>query len=106
MDAKKTYLIDTEVYSLHYSIGRMETIENVMGCSIADLAGSLREHRLPTIGRVKTLFAYGMMTDGGVYAPIKKALEFADVELQENGYAAMLDAVLEQIAEDCDFLFR
>ena len=52
------------------------------------------------------LFAYGMMTDGGVYAPVKKALEFADAELQENGYAAMLDAVLEQIAEDCDFLFR
>lgn len=106
MDAKKTYLIDTEVYSLHYSIGRMETIENVTGCSVADLSVSLREHRLPTIGRVKTLFAYGMMTDGGGYAPVKKALEFADAELQKNGYATMLDAVLEQIAEDCDFLFR
>ena len=47
-----------------------------------------------------------MMTDGGGYAPVKKALEFADAELQKNGYAAMLDAVLEQIAEDCDFLFR
>ena len=82
----QTYFIKDKEYHLHYTIGT--------------------NGKYPTISELCTLFAYGLSDDRGDYAPIKKALEFAQQQVQDVGYGTLFTATLEQIQEDCGFLFR
>lgn len=99
------YVISDNTYRLHYTIGRIEMIEKAADTSIMSVMGGMGSGKMPSISVLRMLFAYGMMDENGKYAHIKKALDFAEEELKEHGYNAMLTAVLETLQEDCGFLF-
>lgn len=102
----RTYTLNEKEYHLHYSIGRMELVEKVIGNSVTGMMMAMAENRYPSIADLTDLFAYGLLSDNGEYAPVKLAKEFAQQQLQENGYIAVMSVVLEQIQEDCGFLFQ
>ena len=101
-----TYLMGEKTYRLHYSIGRLEMIEKAAGVSAMTMFAKAGNQELPPISLLNMYFAYGLLEDGGVYAPLKAALEFAAQQMEENGYNSIMNAVLEQLQEDCGFLFR
>ena len=102
----QTYFIKDKEYHLHYTIGRMAQLEKILGNAITGVMVSITNGKYPTISELCTLVAYGLSDDRGYYAPIKKALEFAQQQVQDVGYGALFTATLEQIQEDCGFLFR
>ena len=99
------YEINGKNYRLHYSIGRVELMEKSADMSVMTMFAKSSNGELPSISLLKTYFAYGLLDENGVYAPIKNAIEYAEKQLQENGYNFVLQAVLEQLQEDCGFLF-
>lgn len=105
-EKQKTYDLDGNVYHLHYTIGRLEQIEQLTGCSVASIVMDALQKKMPSISLLVQLFAYGMFDDSGAYAPPKKAAEFAGKELENIGYSELFLAVFEQLQEDCGFLFR
>lgn len=103
---EKTYLMGEKTCRLHYSIGRLEMIEKAAGTSAMTMFAKAGSGELPPVSLLNTYFAYGLLEDGGVYAPLKAAREFAVRQMEENGYNSILNAVMEQLQEDCGFLFR
>lgn len=102
-----TYLLDNQEYHLHYSIGRLEKIEQAAGMTAVTLAvDATANGKYPPISVIKHYFAMGLLNQNGVYAPLKKALEFAEKQIQESGYMAVAIAVIETLTEDCGFLFQ
>jgi len=67
---------------------------------------AIANNHYPSISELTTLFSYGLLSENGEYAPLKLAKAFAQQQLQENGYLAMLNDAMEQIQEDCGFLFQ
>ena len=67
---------------------------------------AIANNHYPSISELTTLFSYGLLSENGEYAPLKLAKLFAQQQLQENGYLAMLNDAMEQIQEDCGFLFQ
>lgn len=102
----KEYELNGKIYHLHYSVSRLEQIEKVCGCSVVSVMSNIGNNNLPPISVLKHIFAYGLMEENGVYAPMAAAVQFADEELERSGYITMVNAVMEQIVEDCGFLFR
>lgn len=100
------YTVQGQDYHLHYSIGRIEQIERVIKQAVTGVLVALADQNYPSVATLTTLFAYGLLSEKGEYAPIKTATEYAQQQLQESGYLAMMNAVIEQIQEDCGFLFR
>ena len=102
----KTYELNGKTYHLYYSIGRLEQIEKATGRSAMEMVVALGSMRTPTISEGKNYFAYGLLDEGGVYAPIKAALDFAEKQIETSGYVDIMMQVCEQLQEDCGFLFQ
>ena len=101
------YLLDDQEYHLHYNMGRLEKIEPAAGMTAVTCAVDASANgKYPPISVVKQYFAMGLLNQNGVYAPLKKALEFAEKQIQECGYMPVTLAVLETLTEDCGFLFQ
>ena len=80
-EKQKTYELDGTVYHLHYTIGRLEQIEQATGSSVVSaIYGAVRQQMMP-LSLLLMLFAYGMMSEDGVYAPLKKAAAYAQERL-------------------------
>lgn len=105
-EKQKTYELDGTMYHLHYTIGRLEQIEQATGSSVVSAVyGAVRQQMMP-LSLLLMLFAYGMMSEDGVYAPLKKAAAYAQERLGSDGYSEMFLCVVEQLQEDCGFLFQ
>lgn len=102
----KTFELNGKIYHLHYSIGRLEQIEKVTGRSAMEMVVTLGNMKTPTISEIKNYFAYGLLDEGGVYAPVKAALDFAEEQIKTSGYMGVMMQVYEQLQEDCGFLFQ
>ncbi len=64
----QTYFIKDKEYHLHYTIGRMEQLEKILGNAITGVMVSITNGKYPTISELCTLFAYGLSDDRGDYA--------------------------------------
>lgn len=106
MSERKEFELNGKLYHLHYSIGRLERIEQTAGISALTFAVNLESQKYPTIAVLKQYFAMGLMEDNGVYAPLKAALEFAEKQLEESGYVAIMTETVNALTEDCGFLFQ
>ena len=102
----KTYSIGNDIYTLHYSMGRLEQIEQVTGRAVMSVLVGISKQQMVPISLLKTYFAYGLINSGGVYAPLKTAIEFASQQLEALGYTTLMNRVVEQMLEDCGFLFQ
>ncbi|MDE5754843.1 MAG: hypothetical protein K2H89_09945 [Oscillospiraceae bacterium] len=101
------YLLDDQEYHLHYNLGRLEKIEQAAGMTAVTLAVDASVNgKYPPISVVKHYFAMGLLNQNGVYAPLKKALEFAEKQIQESGYLPVMMDVVNTLSEDCGFLFQ
>ena len=61
-EKQKTYELDGTVYHLHYTIGRLEQIEQATGSSVVSaIYGAVRQQMMP-LSLLLMLFAYGMMS--------------------------------------------
>ena len=59
----QTYFIKDKEYHLHYTIGRMEQLEKILGNAITGVMVSITNGKYPTISELCTLFAC-QMTEG------------------------------------------
>ncbi len=100
------YTIDEKAYKLHYSLKRLETIEGVTGVSPLTIVARAQKQEFPSISAIKNYFAYGLLDNGGVYAQPKKAVAFAEEYIASEGFLVVMTAVVEQLVEDCGFLFQ
>jgi len=100
------YTIDKKTYKLHYSLKRLEVLEGVTGVSPLSIVAGMNEQKFPSISVMKNYFAYALMDEGGVYAPTKKAIAFAEEYIVQEGFMAVMTAAVEQLMEDCPFLFQ
>lgn len=101
-----TYEMNGKTYNLHYNIGRIELIEKAVGRSIFTLAVDCSNNKMPSISEIKTYFAYGLMDEKGIYAPVKKAAEYAEDCMKEKGVMQLFSEIFDKIQEDCGFLFQ
>ena len=53
----QTYFIKDKEYHLHYTIGRMEQLEKILGNAITGVMVSITNGKYPTISELCTLFA-------------------------------------------------
>lgn len=58
-----------------------------------------------SIDELKSLVAYGLQEEGGMFVNPKQGLAMAEGLLEENGYAALCQRVFEALERDCPFLF-
>ena len=70
----KTYTLNEKEYHLHYSIGRMEQIEKILGNSVTGMMMAIANNHYPSISELTTLFSYGLLSENGEYAPLKLCL--------------------------------
>ena len=61
----QTYFIKDKEYHLHYTIGRMEQLEKILGNAITGVMVSITNGKYPTISELCTLFAYGICPAAG-----------------------------------------
>lgn len=102
----KTFEMNEKTYHLHYSIGRLEQIEKATGRSVMEMVIAFGSMKTPTIVEIKNYFAYGLLGEDGVYAPVKAALDFAENLIETSGYMDVMMLVYKQLQEDCGFLFQ
>lgn len=102
----ETYELNGVLYHLHYSIGRLEQIEQKTGASALSMLVSMGKSVLPPICVLKQYFAYGLMNDQGVYAPLLDAEQFALRQMETIGVPGVMERIMNQLQTDCGFLFR
>ena len=102
----ETYELNGVLYQLHYSIGRLEQIEQKTGTSALSMLVSMGKSVLPPICVLKQYFAYGLMNDQGVYAPLLDAEQFALRQMETIGVPGVMERIMNQLHTDCGFLFR
>ena len=96
----ETYELNGVLYQLHYSIGRLEQIEQKTGTSALSMLVNMGKSILPPISVLKQYFAYGLMNDQGIYAPL--ALR----QMETIGVPGVMERIMNQLQTDCGFLFQ
>lgn len=103
----QTYEWNEEMYHLHYTIGRVELIESILGTSVTSIVlDAGQKQKFPQVRQALTLFAYGLMNENGVYMPAKAAMAFAEEQMQKDSFVGLASEALGQLLEDCGFLFQ
>lgn len=102
----ETYELNGVLYHLHYSIGRLEQIEQKTGASALSMLVSIGNSVLPPISVLKQYFAYGLMNDQSVYAPLLDAEKFALRQMETIGVPGVMERIMNQLQTDCGFLFQ
>lgn len=106
VQVREAHEIGGKAYRLRYSIGRLEQIELATGTSAVSMVMGLQTQKFPPISTVRQYFAMGLIDDGGVYAPVKLATDYASTRMEGKGYLDLAMAVMQALAEDCGFLFQ
>ncbi len=98
------YKIDGKQYDYKYTIQRIGMIEQAIGAS---LVGTIAASKgILSLEHLKILFAYGMLSEDGVYVPLKKGMEFAEKLIEKDGLIKLSIEASEALLKDCPFLFQ
>lgn len=90
-------------YELKYNLKRVEMIEDVTG--IPTLATMQRTGM--RISHLKVYLGYGLKEAGSdVFVATKTALDLAEQIVEEMGFVAAMELVIETLQRDCPFFFR
>lgn len=98
-----TFVINKKSYELAYNlkrIGMYEASNPSLMLTFTQNGGML------TIPQMQALIAYGLRYEGGQWINPKTGLEVADTLIEQNGYAPMLNYIVEAVDRDCPFLFK
>lgn len=94
---------DEKDFELKYSANRLELIEKATGQSVMGNLAS--NNAMLSLADTKTFFAYGLRNvETGQYVAPSQGAKYAEEQL-EKGYTSMIEAIVEAIERDCDFLF-
>lgn len=101
------YEINDKTYVLRYSIERLETIEKEAGISAFSFVANTANGNAPSLFSLIYFFSRGLYeAESGTYCPVGAAKRFAEEHMKKNGYARTVAEVIEQLKNDCDFLFQ
>lgn len=90
-------------YELKYNLKRVEMIEDVTG--VPTLATMQRTGM--RISHLKVYLGYGLKEAGSdIFVVAKTALDLAEQIVEEMGFAAAMELVIEALQRDCPFFFR
>lgn len=105
MNEVQTFEVNGKTYEIRYTIAQIKLYEGLHeGRSI--MATFAASGAIPSLQELIDLAACGLMVQGGGFVGIKQAREMTENLLQENGYTALLEAVLTAIERDCGFFFK
>jgi hypothetical protein len=90
-------------YVVQFTTGRIKLYENVNRPLMAVFAmngGTM------SLEELETLVGYGLREEGGNFVNPKKGAKMAEKLIEENGYFAVYEVVINALGRDCDFLFK
>lgn len=97
--------IQDKEYEIIYTLGRIEIIEKNLKDSVIHLM-SAKEFTL-SIAELKTFVGCAVKEVGSeTYMSIRNGLEIAEKLIITNGYAKVMDYVIEALMRDCPFFFQ
>ena len=106
MDEEKkydTFTVDDKSYIIKFNEKRIELYE---ASHKSIMASFYKDGGMLKVGDLKSLVSYGLCLEGGTWVNPKQGLNMASDLLQENGYSALLEAVIDALQRDCGFLFQ
>lgn len=98
------FTVGDESYSVRYNKGRVMLYERAVSHPI--MATFAQDGGTLSLNDLQTLLAFGLCVTGGRFVQPKEAQKMAGRLLENNGYFAVYETVMEALSRDCGFLFR
>ena len=96
--------IEGKEYGLKYNIKRLELIEATVG--VPTMAHLVNNKGFLSLQHLKSYVGMALKEVGeDTFVPSRKGQEYAEALILSEGYETINAAVLEQMMEDCPFLF-
>ena len=92
-------------YELVFNIGRIKLVENQTKTSV--VADIVATNGALSLSSLEAYFGYCLKEAGSNdFVPRKKAVEIAEVLMEEKGYMAVNNMVVTKLTKDVPFLFH
>lgn len=91
-------------FHLHYTMERLKMAERATKRSVMSIFS--QDGGMFSIENLSTYFAYGLCDEKGKYISYVHGVQCAENAMNEFGYGAVSNAVLQQLMRDCGFLFH
>lgn len=94
-----------ENYELKFTLERIELVENYL--KMPTVADIVKTNGALSISALKTYFGYCLKKEGSdTFESRKHGAEICDHLMEEKGYLAVNNMVIEKMAQDIPFLFQ
>ena len=97
------FTVGDKSYVIQFNTGRIKLYENSNRPLMAVFAMNGGTF---SISELETIAAYGLREEGGNYVNPKQGAKMAEKLIEENGYFALYEAVVNVLGRDCNFLFK
>ena len=97
------FTVDGVSYRIEYNTGRIKLYESANRPLMAVFAMNGGTF---TISELETLCAYGLREEGGAFVNPRQGSKMACRLIEENGYFAVYECVVNALGRDCNFLFQ
>lgn len=91
-------------YHLHYSMERLKMAERATKRPVMSIFS--QDGGMLSIEHLSAYFAYGLRNEKGKYISYAHGVQCAENAMNEFGYGAINNAVLQRLMKDCGFLFH
>lgn len=91
-------------YHLHYTMDRLKMAERATKRPVMSIFS--QDGGILSIEHLGAYFAYGLCNEHGKYISYVHGVQCCENAMNEFGYGAVNNAVLQQLMRDCGFLFR
>lgn len=100
MEKNKNYTINSREYYLRYDIEAVSNIERSTGRPVVELIQAV-----PTIDTLRVYLASGMFNEDNNKLSVTSGKDIALEIIKQKGIAVAFGDFVEQLLEDCAFLF-
>lgn len=97
-----TFEAEGKNWEIAFSMSRIEMYESHYPPIMATFA---KNSGLFSVRELKSIIAYGLRPEGGVWINPKQGMQMAEKLIENSGYAAALENVHEALERDCGFFF-
>lgn len=91
-------------WHLHYTMERLKMAERATKRPVMSIFS--QDGGMLSIEHLSAYFAYGLCDEKGKYITYVHGVQCCENAMNEFGYGAVNNAVLQQLMKDCGFLFR
>lgn len=94
-----------ENYDLKFNLERIKVVENYLKMPV--VADIVRTNGALPISSIETYFGYCLKKEGSdSYVSRKEGIEICDAIIEEKGYVAVNNMIIEKMTQDIPFLFQ